>query len=51
MSIFYRIVSFQRKYDASYIILLSDKEVSNEINTMDYDSFPIIVSYPPVSPN
>lgn len=40
-------VSFQRKYDAACVILLSDNQVS--CDTTDYDSFPIIVSYPPVS--
>lgn len=40
-------VAFQRKYDAACVILLSDNQVS--CDTTDYDSFPIIVSYPPVS--
>ncbi|KAJ8930318.1 hypothetical protein NQ314_016867 [Rhamnusium bicolor] len=41
-------VAFQRKYDAACVILLSDNQVS--CDTTDYDSFPIIVSYPPRSP-
>nr|CAI5817482.1 unnamed protein product [Callosobruchus analis] len=44
-----KMVTFQRKYDASYVIILSDNQVSYD--TRDYDSFPIIVSYPPRSPN
>jgi hypothetical protein len=40
-------VSFYRKYEAACVILLSDNQVS--CDTTDYDSFPIIVSYPPVS--
>ncbi|CAH1986098.1 unnamed protein product [Acanthoscelides obtectus] len=40
-----KMVTFQRKYDASYVIILSDNQVSYD--TRDYDSFPIIVSYPP----
>lgn len=39
-------VTFQRKHEASCVILLSDNQASCE--TADYDSFPIIVSYPPV---
>ncbi|XP_063927860.1 KICSTOR subunit 2-like isoform X2 [Zophobas morio] len=40
-----RMVSFHRKYEAACVILLSDNQVS--CDTTDYDSFPIIVSYPP----
>ncbi|KAJ8952421.1 hypothetical protein NQ318_014513 [Aromia moschata] len=43
-----KMVTFQRKYDAACVILLSDNQVS--CDTTDYDSFPIIVSYPPRSP-
>lgn len=39
-------VTFQRKHEAACVILLSDNQASCE--TADYDSFPIIVSYPPV---
>lgn len=42
----FRMVTFQRKHEASCVILLSDNQASCE--TADYDSFPIIVSYPPV---
>lgn len=42
-------VTFQRKHEAACVILLSDNQASCE--TADYDSFPIIVSYPPVSLN
>jgi hypothetical protein len=42
-----KMVSFYRKYEAACVILLSDNQVS--CDTTDYDSFPIIVSYPPVS--
>lgn len=40
-------VTFQRKHEAACVILLSDNQVN--CDTTDYDSFPIIVSYPPVS--
>ncbi|XP_060531045.1 KICSTOR subunit 2-like [Cylas formicarius] len=43
-----RMVTFQRKYDAACVILLSDNQVN--CDTTGYDSFPIIVSYPPRSP-
>ncbi|CAH0560805.1 unnamed protein product [Brassicogethes aeneus] len=43
-----KIFSFQRKYDAACVILMSDNQVC--CDTTDYDSFPIIVSYPPRSP-
>lgn len=43
-----KMVTFQRKHEASCVILLSDNQASCE--TADYDSFPIIVSYPPRSP-
>ncbi|XP_008191698.1 KICSTOR subunit 2 [Tribolium castaneum] len=43
-----KMVSFHRKYEAACVILLSDNQVS--CDTTDYDSFPIIVSYPPRSP-
>ncbi|XP_045479145.1 KICSTOR subunit 2-like [Harmonia axyridis] len=43
-----KMVSFQKKYDAAYVILLSDNQVLYD--TTDYDSFPIIVSYPPKCP-
>ncbi|CAG9762256.1 unnamed protein product [Ceutorhynchus assimilis] len=43
-----KMVTFQRKYEAACVILLSDNQVS--CDTADYDSFPIIVSYPPRSP-
>ncbi|KAF7281004.1 hypothetical protein GWI33_005270 [Rhynchophorus ferrugineus] len=43
-----KMVSFQRKHDAACVILLSDFKVDSYI--ADYDSFPIIVSYPPRSP-
>ncbi|KAL3267042.1 hypothetical protein HHI36_011184 [Cryptolaemus montrouzieri] len=42
-----KMVGFQKKYDVAYVILLSDNQVV--CDTTDYDSFPIIVSYPPVS--
>ncbi|KAK9870985.1 hypothetical protein WA026_009945 [Henosepilachna vigintioctopunctata] len=41
-----KMVTFQKKHDAAYVILLSD----NQVVSADYDSFPIIVSYPPKSP-
>lgn len=37
-------VNFLRKNDGSYILLLSDSQVSCDTTT--YDSFPVIVSYP-----
>ncbi|KAJ8970783.1 hypothetical protein NQ317_003497 [Molorchus minor] len=43
-----KMVAFQKKYDSACVILLSDNQVS--CDTTDYDSFPIIVSYPPRSP-
>nr|AEE61794.1 unknown [Dendroctonus ponderosae] len=43
-----KMVIFQRKHEAACVILLSDNQVNCE--TADYDSFPIIVSYPPRSP-
>ncbi|KAL1509173.1 hypothetical protein ABEB36_003951 [Hypothenemus hampei] len=41
-----KMVTFQRKHEAACVILLSDNQVN--CDTADYDSFPIIVSYPPV---
>ncbi|XP_018576544.1 uncharacterized protein LOC108915075 [Anoplophora glabripennis] len=41
-------VTFQRRNDAACVILLSDNQVNCDIT--GYDSFPIIVSYPPRSP-
>ncbi|XP_030745574.1 KICSTOR complex protein C12orf66-like [Sitophilus oryzae] len=43
-----KMVSFQKKFEAACVILLSDNKVNEDID--DYDSFPIIVSYPPRSP-
>ncbi|XP_066145367.1 KICSTOR subunit 2-like [Euwallacea fornicatus] len=43
-----KMVTFQRKHEAACVILLSDNQAN--CDTADYDSFPIIVSYPPRSP-
>ncbi|XP_074032291.1 KICSTOR subunit 2 isoform X2 [Leptinotarsa decemlineata] len=40
-----KMIAFLKKYDASSVILMSDNEVNCDIT--DYESFPIIVSYPP----
>ncbi|KAG5877172.1 hypothetical protein JTB14_032124 [Gonioctena quinquepunctata] len=42
---FQKMIAFLRKNDASSMILMSDSQVS--CDTTNYDSFPIIVSYPP----
>lgn len=45
---YHKMVNFQKKHDADYVLLLSDNQVN--CGTTDYHSFPIIVSYPPRSP-
>jgi len=46
---YHKMVTFQRKYDAASVLLVSDNQVS--CDTTDYDSFPIIVSCPAKAPS